>query len=70
MTGPTHVAIAAAATLAVASTGKIPPPDALGWVAVVVGSLERERYPAPSLDKFGQFMTPAFQSGDVIIYQR
>jgi uncharacterized membrane protein len=37
---------------------------------VVVGSLERERYPAPGLDKFGQFMTPVFQSGDVIIYQR
>ena len=37
---------------------------------VVVGSLERERYPASGLNKFGQFMTPVFQSGDVIIYQR
>jgi len=37
MTGPTHVAIAAAATIGLASTGN--GPDAAGWVAVVVGSL-------------------------------
>ena len=37
---------------------------------VVIGSLERERYTAPGLNKFGQFMTPVFQTGDVIIYKR
>lgn len=46
MTGSTHVAIAAAATITLsAATGQ--PPDAAGWIAVVIGSL------APDIDSGG-----------------
>ena len=37
---------------------------------VYVGPLERQRYDAPGLEKFGQFMDVAFESGEVTIYQR
>ena len=46
MTGSTHVAIAAAATIALSmATGQ--PPDTTGWIAVVIGSL------APDIDSGG-----------------
>jgi len=60
MTGPTHVAIALAATLAVAATGQIPTPDALGWVAVVVGSL------APDIDGGGTIARPGSLFGKLL----
>jgi len=37
---------------------------------VYVGPLERQKYDAPALEKFRQFMGVAFESGDVTIYQR
>ena len=37
---------------------------------VYVGPLERQRYEAAALEKFGQFMDVAFESEDVTIYQR
>ena len=37
---------------------------------VYVGPLERQKYDAPALEKFRQFMDVAFESGDVTIYQR
>ncbi len=37
---------------------------------VYVGPLERQRYEAPVLEKFCQFMDVAFESGEVTIYQR
>lgn len=48
MTGTTHVAIAAAATIGLAMTtkGDISPP-AVGWIAVIIGSL------APDIDSGG-----------------
>ncbi len=37
---------------------------------VYVGPLERQQYQPSALEKFGQFMDVAFESGDVTIYQR
>jgi len=37
---------------------------------VYVGPLERQQYEPAALEKFGQFMDVAFQSGEVTIYQR
>ena len=37
---------------------------------VYVGPLERKKYGPSALEKFGQFMDVAFQSGEVTIYQR
>ncbi len=37
---------------------------------VYVGTLERERYSAAGLAKFGEFLEPVFQQGSVTIYRR
>jgi YYY domain-containing protein len=36
---------------------------------VYIGRLEREKYSDEGLAKFGEFMTPVFEDGDVTIYQ-
>jgi inner membrane protein len=59
MTGPTHITIAIAATLALAgTTGQ--PPDALGWLALIVGSL------APDIDAEGTVTRPGALLGRLL----
>lgn len=59
MTGPTHVAIALAATLAATSAAG-QPPGALGWAALVVGSL------APDIDGGGTIARPGSLFGKLL----
>lgn len=41
-----------------------------GVTYVVVGSLEKRRYPSKALRKFAFFMEPVYEDGGVILYQR
>lgn len=59
MTGPTHVAIAVAATLAwSAHTGQ--PPAPMGWLALIVGSL------SPDIDGAGTIARPGSLAGRLL----
>jgi len=37
---------------------------------VYVGPLERQKYQAPALEKFRQFMDVAYENAEVTVYQR